>query len=385
MLSPPAPPAALCSCPMLSRLRSLFHSWGFSPSPHPGRSPCPGAVAQAPPGAAPPGAGWAGSSWERPAQRCETSPAPVSCGSKPFPCSGSSQSSDSWPGGNACPAGLKHGDFEGGTMLAPRCPTSTASTPCMAELRSEMRVDFGACQPCPRALQGAVCVCTRQAAVQCKLGEQHDVTPLCSPTCCECTGESVSAFPLGENASSPMDVQQQIYIKACLMAASKQEGRERQTGLLAAGGEKNNSLSRLQPWGETKQMSPMSHMSQMSQMSQKGLGMPLQILLGPLWSGLLVWLPLPGCAGALPQRPASTDGGGWRHCVVLLRSTAQTMSSPSAAPVPCRRLVPRAGVHRGLVNRIRGSSPGHPILIPQGVEKSAWDKRQQPPASGCAR
>lgn len=132
-------------------------------------------------------------------------------------------------------------------MLAPRCPTSTASTPCMAELRSEMRVDFGACQPCPRALQGAVCVCTRQAAVQCKLGEQHDVTPLCSPTCCECTGESVSAFPLGENASSPMDVQQQIYIKACLMAASKQEGRERQTGYLQPAGRKTTHFPGCNP------------------------------------------------------------------------------------------------------------------------------------------
>lgn len=228
-------------------------------------------------------------------------------------------------------------------------------------------------------------MCTHLAAVQCKLGEQHDVTPFCSPACCECTGESVFAFPLGENASSPMDVQQQIYIKARLMAVSKQEGRERQTGLLAAGGEKNNSLSRLQPWGEMKQMSPMSHMSQMSQMSQKGLGTPRQILLGLLRSGLLVWLPLPGCVGALPRHLARTDGEGWRHRVVLLQSAALTTSSPSAASVPRRRLVPRAGVRQGLVNRIRGSSPGHPILIPLGGEKSAWDKRQQPPASGCAR
>lgn len=87
------------------------------------------------------------------------------------------------------------------------------------------------------------------------------------------TGESVPAFLLRENASSPMNVQQQKYIKACLMATSKQEGRERQTRRLATvGGEKQLALRAgeglLQPQGETWQM------GQTSQMSQKGWGMP---------------------------------------------------------------------------------------------------------------
>lgn len=67
-----------------------------------------------------------------------------------------------------------------------------------------------------------------------------------------------------------------LYIKARLMATSKQEGRERQTRRLATvGGEKQLALQAgeglLQPRGETWQM---SQMSQMSQTSQKGWGVP---------------------------------------------------------------------------------------------------------------
>lgn len=58
------------------------------------------------------------------------------------------------------------------------------------------------------------------------------------------------------------------------MAASKQEGRERQTRLLATvGGEKQLALQA----GEgllPSQMQPRGEMRQMSQMSQKGSGPP---------------------------------------------------------------------------------------------------------------
>lgn len=178
--------------------------------------------------------------------------------------------------------------------------------------------------------------------------------------------------------------------KRVLTAASKQEGTERQTRLLATvGGEKQLSLqagegllpAQLRPRGE------MSQMRQMGQMGQKGLGPPAPNAVGGLnpASGGCRACGCP-CASFCPCIPgqcaqrseqsgfgktagdgAEWDGGSTESCRLL----------PHPLLPQCRGRFPglpdRAAP--GSLMGLGASLPGHPILILLGGEKSGWDKR----------
>lgn len=189
-----------------------------------------------------------------------------------------------------------------------------------------------------------------------------------------------------------------LYIKARLMATSKQEGRERQTRRLATvGGEKQLALQAgeglLQPQGETWQM------SQMSQMSQKGRGVPApNAAAGRLSPTAGVGGGQGCCCGSCcpdvlahcaqqsgfrkPGGDRATQDGDWAW--FLLQQWRTSRLCPRLPPPRCLAggQFPGQGCARVWLIGLGASSPGHPILIPLGGEKSGWDKRQQPAVSG---